>query len=204
MLAHSLKTKKVIVFDLDGTVIKLTADWSLLKDILIGKFREYYSEDCNAKRISSCLNEVVQRGDEALLQDFFDIIREFELKSMNNAYPIEDTLIFINNKELFGIKEEACFAILSLNTRTTIKKALQLANITNKIDYIVGREDVRKWKPSPDGLFRIQKYFNVKKKEMIFFGDLDNDLMTGKNADIETYYIDDLIKLVNKKLNKTI
>ncbi|MFW9900724.1 MAG: HAD family hydrolase [Candidatus Thorarchaeota archaeon] len=192
------------MFDLDGTVIKLKADWSLLKDILIDKFREYYAEDCNVKRISSCLNEVVQRGDETILQDFFDIIREFELKSLNQSHPIEETVNFIINKELFGVKKEVSFAILSLNTRATIIKALKLANITNKIDYIVGREDVRKWKPSPDGLFRIQKHFNVEKKEMIFFGDLENDLMTGKNADIESYYIDDLIKLVNKKLNNTI
>ncbi len=204
MLIRSLKNKKVIVFDLDGTVVKLTADWRLLKDILIDQFREYYGDDCNVKRISSCLNEVVQRGDERILQNFFDIIQEFELKSMNNTHPIEETVTFINNKELFGVKKEAKLAILSLNTRITIIKALELANITNKIDYIVGREDVRKWKPAPDGLFKIQKYFNVKKKEMIFFGDLENDLVTGKNADIESYYIDDLIKLVKKKLDETI
>ncbi|MFX1569687.1 MAG: HAD family hydrolase [Promethearchaeota archaeon] len=204
MLTHSLKNKKVIVFDLDGTVIKLSADWSLLKDILIDKFKEYYGEDCNVKRISSCLNEVVQRGDETILQDFFDIIREFELESVNQAHPIKETVNFIINKELFGIKKEAKFAILSLNTRKTIITALELASITNKIDYIVGREDVRKWKPAPDGLFKIKKHFNVKKKDMIFFGDLDNDLITGKNADIESYFIDDLIKLVNNKINKPI
>ena len=204
MLLHSIKNKKVIVFDLDGTVVKLTADWQLLKDILIDKFREYYDAECNVKRISSCLNEVVQRGDETVLQRFFDIIREFELKSMNKAYPIEETVKFIINKEIFGVKEETKFAILSLNARKTIIRALELANITNKIDYVVGREDVRKWKPAPDGLIRIQKHFKVKKEEMIFFGDLDNDLMTGKKADIESYYIDELIKLVNKKLNKTI
>ena len=204
MLDHSLKNKKVIVFDLDGTVIKLTADWSLLKDILIDKFKEYYGEDCNVTRISSCLNEVAQRGDETILQNFFDIIREFELKSMNQAHPIKETVNFIINKELFGIKKEAKFAILSLNTRKTIITALELANITKKIDYIVGREDVRRWKPAPDGLFRIQKHFDVEKKDMIFFGDLDNDIITGKNADIESYFIDDLIKLVNRTLNKTI
>jgi len=106
MLLHSIKNKKVIVFDLDGTVVKLTADWQLLKDILIDKFREYYDAECNVKRISSCLNEVVQRGDETVLQRFFDIIREFELKSMNKAYPIEETVKFIINKEIFGVKEE--------------------------------------------------------------------------------------------------
>ncbi len=35
---------------------------------------------------------------------------------------------------------------------------------------------------------------------MIFFGDLDNDILTGQNAGIQAYYIDDLIDIVKKKL----
>jgi len=167
-----------------------------LRDILITRYREHYNEDCKVERISTCLNEVVQKKDEVILQDFFDIIRKFELKNIKNTQIIGETIFFINNKELFEVKKEAKFAILSLNTRSTIIRALELANITKKIDYIVGREDVRRWKPAPDGLIKIQKHFKIKKEEMIYFGDLKNDILTGKNAEIKSYYIDDLIKYV--------
>lgn len=91
------------------------------------------------------------------------------------------------------------FAILSLNTRSTIIRALELANIYDKIDLIIGREDVRKWKPNPEGLLKIQEYFKMKKEEMIYFGNLEKDVLTGKNAGIEAYLIDELIELVKKK-----
>ena len=38
---------------------------------------------------------------------------------------------------------------------------------------------------------------------MIYFGDLDKDIMTGENAKIKSYLIDDLIKIVNEKKEKT-
>ncbi len=198
----SFQNKDIIVFDLDGTIVNLSADWMILRDMLLERFRKQFNEDCNAERISTCINAVVQKGDDAILMEFFDIIREFELTSLKDAHPIEESVYFINNKELFDTKEKVKFAILSLNTRNTIIKALKLAKILDKIDYIVGREDVRHWKPAPDGLLKIQEHFKVKKNEIIFFGDLEKDLITGKNAGIESYYIDDLIKLVSKTISK--
>ena len=196
------KHKKVIVFDLDGTIVNLTADWTALRDALVEMYKEYYKEECNFKRISTCLNVIVKRKDEEILQDFFDVIREYELKNIKDTQLIQETIFFINKKELFGVMNEVKFAVLSLNTRSSIIRALELAHIYDKIDFIVGREDVRRWKPSPEGLLKIQKQYHVSKKEMIFFGDLKIDILTGQNAGIEAYFIDDLIKLVNKVKHK--
>ncbi|MFX0000094.1 MAG: HAD family hydrolase [Candidatus Hodarchaeota archaeon] len=198
----TFKNKKVIIFDLDGTIVNLTADWMSLKDTLIEKYKKYYKEESNFERVSTCLYEIVKRKDEKVLEDFFNIIREFELKNIKDTQPIDETIFFINNKELFGVIDGVKFAILSLNTRSSIIRALELAKIYDKIDYIVGREDVRRWKPSPEGLLKIKNHYNVNKKQMIFFGDLKIDMLTGQNAGIEAYFIDDLIKLVNKIQSK--
>ena len=195
----SNKYKKVIVFDLDGTIVNLRADWMALRDALVEKYREIYEEKCDFERISKCLDRIVKRKDEETLENFFDIIRQYELENIKDTQLIKETIFFINNKELFGIKKETKIAVFSLNTRSTIIRSLEIANILNKIDLLVGREDVRKWKPSPEGLLNIQNYYTFKKEEMIFFGDLEKDILAGKNAGIEAFYIDDLIKLVNKK-----
>ncbi|MFX1355742.1 MAG: HAD family hydrolase [Promethearchaeota archaeon] len=194
----SFKNKKVIVFDLDGTIVKLAADWHSLKEVLAKRYREHYKEYCRFKSISSCLSYIVERGDEEELQKNFDIIRKYELENIRENDPIEETIFFINNLSLFKVKKDSKLAVLSLNTRRTIIESLKLANIFDKIDYFLGREDVRKWKPDPEGLLKIKDYFNVEKNEMIFIGDLDKDILAGKNAGIDTYYIDELIKLVNQ------
>ena len=202
MTKISFEAKKVIIFDLDGTIVNLTADWMSLRDVLVEKYREIYEEQCDFERISKCLDTIVEKKDEEILEQFFDIIRQYELENIKDTQLIEESIFFINNKELFGIKNKVKFAVLSLNTRISIIRSLELANIHNKIDLIVGREDVRRWKPAPDGLLKIQKHYKVSKKEMIFFGDLENDLLTGKNAGIEAYLVDDLIEFVNKVKNK--
>jgi hypothetical protein len=42
----------------------------------------------------------------------------------------------------------------------------------------------------------------VDREEMIYFGDLEKDVLTGENAGVEAYYIDDLIKIVTDKRDK--
>jgi len=195
----SFTEKKVIIFDLDGTIVNLTVDWRALKDNLVKKYREIYKEQCDFERVSRCLEKIVEKNGENILENFFGVIRHYELENIRDTQLIEETIFFIKNKGLFGVKNNAKFAILSLNVRDTIIQALELANIRDKIELIIGREDVRKWKPAPEGLIKIQNHFKIKKEEMVYFGDLENDLLTGENAGIDAYLIDDLINLVNKK-----
>jgi len=192
------RNKKVIVFDLDGTIVNLFAPWHALKDTLSQRYAKLHEEDCNFSSISECLSEVIKNGHESELLENFDIIRKYELENITKTEPIEEVVFFINNKEEFGVDPDAILTVFSLNTRRTIKESLDIAGITDKITFTIGREDVRKWKPEPEGLFRIKERFNVSTKEMIFFGDMEKDIDAGKAAGIDSFYIDKLIKIVRK------
>ncbi len=199
MTEISFEGKKVIIFDLDGTVVHLAADWMSLKKKLVDNYKKIYNEDCSFDTVSACLSNIVKKREFDILENFFDIIRQYEVDNIEENKIIEETIFFINNLELFGVKNTTKLAILSLNTRMTIIESLKLANVLDKFNFFVGREDVRKWKPDPEGIYKIQDHFGIKKEEMIYFGDLQKDVLTGNNAGIEAYFIDDLIRLVNKK-----
>jgi len=196
MKKFTFKGKKVIIFDLDGTIVRLSADWNSLKNMIEENYVEIYGERGEFNRISAYLNDIVDKKDEMNLKKFFNIIKRYELENIKETQPIKETLFFIKNKEKFGVEKGTKLTILSLNTRTTILESLKLVSLMEQIDYIIGREDVRKWKPNPEGIFKIQDHYKIKKEEMIFFGDLQNDIQTGERAGIDTFFIDDLINLV--------
>lgn len=196
----SFENKKIIIFDLDGTIAHLDTDWHHLKMLLSKRYAKLYQgEKCEFEHISACLSQVVKKNDETELSNFFDMILEYEMKNIRNNKEIEEPVFFINHLKLFGVNKETRLAILSLNMRETILTTLKLANLTQRFDLIIGREDVRAWKPNPVGLLEIQKHFNVKKKEMIFFGDTETDLKTGNKAGIEVHLVKELINLVKSK-----
>ncbi len=200
MTKLSFKGKRLIIFDLDGTIIKLNVDWRSLKERLNKRYSKLYSdEDCGFSSISRCLNEIVKREDNEELLNFFDIIRERELEGIEGSKIIDEAVYFIKNIEKFELNPDVNIAIMSLNTHSTVENALKYAGVLEHVDYIIGREDVRKWKPNPEGLLKIQQKFNVEKGEIIYLGDMNKDLETGKRAGVDSFLIDELIDLVNKK-----
>ena len=200
-IPFSFSGKKIIVFDLDGTIVRLVADWHSLFKALSARFTEKNRETINLKSISAILSKVVEKGDVEELQLNFNLIRQYELENITSNEPIKEIIYFINNKELFGVSPNIKLAVFSLNTRSTILKSLEMAGILDKFEFFVGREDVRKWKPEPDGLLKILDYFDVNSEDMIYFGDLEKDLLAGANAGVESYYIDTLINHV-RDINK--
>ncbi|TFF97731.1 MAG: HAD family hydrolase, partial [Promethearchaeota archaeon] len=174
-----LEKKKVIVFDLDGTIVELDVNWQNLRKLLSKKYSKIFNTSRVFDRITVCLSSVLERGDMDTFNEFLDIICTTEYNRIENTKEIETTTHFIKNSEHYGIPKSTKFAILSLNCRKTIKKAINLSGIANKITFIVGREDVTKWKPNPAGLLKIKSHFNVSSAEMVYFGDVKKDLIAG-------------------------
>ena len=197
-IASSLKSKKLIVFDLDGTIVKLAADWHSLLKVLNTRYSKKYKEQGHFSSMSGLLNEIVARGDEEELRHNFSIIQQYELEKITKNEPIKEVIYFINNKELFGVNSAVKLAVFSLNTKATIITSLQLARVAKKFEFFIGREDVRAWKPDAEGLLKIRDHFQVLNEDMIYFGDLNKDLLAGANAGVESFFISDLIKLVKK------
>ena len=190
------KDKKAIVFDLDGTIVRLKANWHAIKDVLSQRYAKRNQENCSFSSISECLSNIVKKGDEEELQENFKIIRQYELENITETEIIPEVVDFIKNKEKFGISNSVKIAVLSLNTRKTISESLEIAGISDYVEKIIGREDVRSWKPEPEGLIKILKYFSLSPKNLIFFGDMQKDLKAGEAANIDSYYVDELLKYV--------
>lgn len=200
----SFERRKAIVFDLDGTIVNLNVNWKKLKSILSKRFNNLYGTNHKFQYVTDCLEKVLEQEDEIEFVNFLNIIEQFELKNLGKSKNLKETLFFINNLESFKVQEGTNLAVLSLNMRKTIIESLKYANLYEKIDYIVGREDIKRWKPNPDGLLKIQEQFKLNSEDLIYFGDLKKDVDTGKNAGVDAFFVSELIELVKETRNNFI
>ena len=196
--------RKAIVFDLDGTIVNLNVNWKKLKNILSKRFTTLYGITHKFHTVTEYLDKVLEQEDDIEFVNFLNIIEQFELKNIVKSKYLKETLFFINNLESFKVQQGTILAVLSLNMRKTIIKSLKNAKVYEKFDFIVGREDVNRWKPNPDGLLKIQEQFKLDSDDLIYFGDLEKDVLTGKNAGVDAFYITDLIDFVKEVKQKFI
>ncbi len=193
-----LGEKDLLIFDLDGTIVHLKVRWEELKNQLNDRYSNLYWNNCDYSSISLCLSKIIDEDDDEELQNFFEIIRKYELENIEKTEPISDIVYFINNLEKFGVKTSVKLAIFSLNLRETIIKALEISNLKEKFEFLVGREDVRRWKPNSEGLLKVINHFNIEKDRTIYFGDMKKDQLAGENAGVDFYYVSKLVELVEK------
>lgn len=196
------KDLRVVVFDFDGTLVKLHVDWDALRKLLSDKYMDDFGEEQTFKRITIGLQKVVARGDPELIESYIRTIEKFERENIKEYTFFEEMVFFIENLEKLGLNSEIKFAIFSLNFRSTIFSILSKQNLLGKFQYIVGREDVVEWKPDPEGLFKILKHFNISSEQAIYIGDSEFDMEAGKNAKIKTYLIDKFIANIKKARSK--
>lgn len=76
-------------------------------------------------------------------------------------------------------------AIVTSKLHYRIVEALQKFNISNLIDCIVGFEDVKEAKPSPEGLLMAINLLAVQKHNVLYVGDSIIDAKTAQNASVD-------------------
>ena len=73
-------------------------------------------------------------------------------------------------------------AMVSNKVTKAIIQGLDLCNITNCFDYIVGAEKLKQAKPDPDGIYQVLDYFNTSDTTLV--GDTLIDMNTAINAKV--------------------
>ncbi len=192
------KDLRVIVFDFDGTIVKLHVNWDDLRAFLSEKYMDDFGEEESFERLSTGLKKVVDRGESELIESYIRAIERFERENVKDSTFFEEMVYFVEHLEEFGLDLNTKLAIFSLNFRSTIFSVLSQRNLLGKFHFIVGREDVVEWKPDPEGLFKILKKFDVSSTQAIYVGDSKYDFEAGENAKIKTYSIETFIDALQK------
>lgn len=143
-------------------------------------------------------DEEIKRTIGKTLEDSFSILTGVtdaqQLAGFKDEYRKEadthmtvNTVLFLETKSvLMALKDAgARIGIISTKYRFRIKELLDQHSLSSFLDIIVGGEDVKAPKPSPEGLLFAIKQLHTTKAETLYIGDSTVDAETAQAAGVD-------------------
>lgn len=110
-----------------------------------------------------------------------EYVKEADIYMTANTVLFDETLDVLQKLKSKG----AMIGIISTKYRYRIMELLKSKLPDGFLDIIVGGEDVKEPKPSPEGLNFAIKTLNVKKEEVMYVGDSTVDAETAEAAEVD-------------------
>ncbi|WP_088104243.1 pyrophosphatase PpaX [Halalkalibacter urbisdiaboli] len=173
-----------ILFDLDGTLINTN---ELIISSFLHTLEEYYPGEFTREKvidfIGPPLTDTFQSLDENRVEEMIQTYRKHNhanhdllVKEYEGVYETIEAL----HKQGFKL------AIVTTKIRKTAIMGLELTNLAQFFDVIVGFDDVEKVKPDPEPLEKALQALGSSKETAMMVGDTPHDILAGKNTGLPT------------------
>jgi len=182
---------KAVVFDLDGTTVNTLDDLMQAINLAleIKGYPFHYDLDGTKKLIGEGTKTLCKRAiaslnpSEEQWKDLFkEFTKQYNIHQLDHAHLYNGVLDAINEIKKQGIK----VCTLSNKVDKNVKEIVEKLFPKNTFDYVLGQLEDMPLKPDPTGLYRVLNEIGVNKEKILYVGDSDTDMKTGKNADVTT------------------
>ena len=179
---------KLIVFDLDGTLIDSIPD---LTDAVNHIRTKFSLSLLSQAEVTALVGEGAQRLVEEALPGFSPADRQIGLDcflAYNYRHLIDKTRFYPGVIETLQILKESgsILAVASNKSEPHCKEILRLLQADHYFDAILGAESAAERKPSPAPILHLMRQFGVSPRETVMVGDSINDIRAGKSAGVLT------------------
>jgi len=207
------KDIELIIFDLDGTLVDSLKDIANAGNFTLENFGLMKK---SVQEITSYVGEgrehLVKKllGDkQVFLNEAVSVFGEYYRKHSS-----DNSVLYPNVREILEHFKDKKKVVVSNKNREEVVSNLKMLTIYDYFENVTGGDEVERRKPSPFHLYKTMQILHVNKEKSIMVGDMDIDVLTGKNAGILTcavtygvskkediikaepdFIIDDIIKL---------
>lgn len=174
---------KAILFDVDGTLLDTqemvyqSFKFTLEKHNFKPPTRDQVNKIMGTS-LPRCYEILAPTGDNDKLRATH---KQFQLENSNLAKLFPETLKVLNT-----LKKKKILLGAVTNRSNAVYKSLEHTKILPFFDVIITAEDVQNPKPHSEPLHKAINKLKLKKEEVLYIGDTEIDIQTGKNAKVKT------------------
>ncbi|HTZ16936.1 MAG TPA: HAD-IA family hydrolase [Dissulfurispiraceae bacterium] len=178
---------KLIIFDLDGTLVDSSID--------IANAINYALDGMKVPAIT--VRQTITLIGEGITRLFEKIIENYKLHADKDmlikrflehysAHIVDNTTVYPGVKETLDALKGCSKAVISNKREDLSIQALELLGIRKFFDLVVGSDTTAERKPSPVPVQHVLSRLGVKPKDAVIIGDSNLDIEAGKAAGITT------------------
>lgn len=169
-----------VVYDLDGTLLRLDVDW----DDVLADVREIYDAEGVPVSDADGVWELLERAHQNGLAPAVEgAVAEHERAGATTSV----RLPLANDLATRPVPVGVC----SLNCEDACRIGLETHELTTHVDAVVGRDTVGARKPDPKPLLAAVDALDVDPAETLFVGDSASDETTAERAGTQFAYVGD-------------
>lgn len=179
---------KLVIFDLDGTLLNTLEDLANSTNFALSKFN-YPTRTIDEIRnfVGNGVAKLIERAipdsnNNPNYEDCLSVFKEhYSLNKYNKTAPYEGII------ELLKTLKESNYKIAVVSNKfDTAVKELCKKYFPNLIDIAIGENEAGgiKKKPAPDTVLQALNILNIKPENSVYIGDSDVDIMTAKNSNM--------------------
>ena len=183
--------RELVIFDLDGTLLNTLDDLADSANLALSEagFPTHSREDIRryiGNGVARLLRRAAPEGtDEQTIDNMIKRFKVIYMEHLNvHTRPFPGVIELLDRLNAAGIK-----TAVNSNKIDAASQSLCRHHFGNRLDMVLGERDGIPRKPAPDGAKLIMETLGVDPENTLYVGDGDADLLTAKNAGIDSAWV---------------